>query len=81
MPYYLVAFILISIVVSIFPFSNDVLQNCKQGSNFLLATAMAAIGLKVSFKTLLTSGRKGLVFGAILFAVQLTVILGLMLLL
>lgn len=81
LPYYLVAFILISIVVSIFPFSNDVLQNCKQGSNFLLATAMAAIGLKVSFKTLLTSGRKGLVFGAILFAVQLTVILGLMILL
>ncbi|MFB1004159.1 MAG: putative sulfate exporter family transporter [Bacteroidia bacterium] len=81
LPYYLVAFILISIAVSIVPIPTDLLLYSKQGSNFLLATAMAAIGLKVSFKTLLTSGKKGLVFGAILFAVQLVVIVGLMFLL
>ena len=81
LPYYLVAFILISIAVSIFPLPTDILTYAKKGSNFLLATAMAAIGLKVSFKTLLQSGKKGLVFGAILFAVQLAVIAGLMFLL
>lgn len=79
LPYYLVAFILISIVVSVFPLPADILSYAKKGSNFLLAAAMAAIGLKVSFKTLLQSGKKGLVFGAILFAVQLAVIGGLML--
>ena len=81
LPYYLVAFILISIAVSIFPLPDQLLTFTKQGSNFLLAVAMAAIGLKVSFKTLLSSGKKGLVFGAILFAIQLAVIAGLMLLL
>ncbi len=78
LPWYLIAFILISIIVSIFPFPEEILNFSKKGSNFLLATAMAAIGLKVSFKTLLSSGKKGLVFGAILFAAQLVVIAGLM---
>lgn len=81
LPYYLVAFIIISMVVSVLPLPADLLAYSKKGSNFLLATAMAAIGLKVSFKTLLTSGKKGLVFGAILFAVQLAVIGGMMILL
>lgn len=74
LPYYLVVFIFISVVVSIFPLPNSVLTMSKQGSSFLLAMAMAAIGLKVSFKTLVGSGKKGLVFGAILFAFQLIVI-------
>ncbi len=81
LPWYLVTFIVISILVSIFPFPEEILSYSKKGSNFLLATAMAAIGLKVSFKTLLNSGKKGLVFGAILFAVQLSIIMGLMLVL
>lgn len=78
LPWYLVTFILISILVSIFPLPEEILTFSKKGSNFLLATAMAAIGLNVSFKTLLNSGKKGLVFGAILFAAQLVVIAGLM---
>jgi uncharacterized integral membrane protein (TIGR00698 family) len=78
LPWYLVAFILISVLVSIFPLPTDILDYSKKGSTFLLATAMAAIGIKVSFKTLLSSGKKGLVFGAILFAAQLVVIAGLM---
>jgi len=78
LPWYLVAFILISVLVSIFPLPADILGYSKKGSNFLLATAMAAIGMKVSFKTLLSSGKKGLVFGAILFAAQLVVIASLM---
>ena len=78
LPWYLVAFILISVLVSIFPLPADILDYSKKGSNFLLATAMAAIGMKVSFKTLLSSGKKGLVFGAILFTAQLVVIASLM---
>jgi uncharacterized integral membrane protein (TIGR00698 family) len=79
LPWYLIAFIAISILVSIIALPAEVLAFSKQGSSFLLATAMAAIGLKVSFKTLLSSGKKGLVFGAILFALQLILIVGLML--
>jgi uncharacterized integral membrane protein (TIGR00698 family) len=78
LPWYLVTFIMISIVVSILSVPTEILAYCKKGSSFLLAIAMAAIGLKVSFKTLLTSGKKGLVFGAILFMAQLAVIAGLM---
>jgi uncharacterized integral membrane protein (TIGR00698 family) len=79
LPWYLVTFIIISILVSVIAVPENMLSYSKIGSNFLLAIAMAAIGLKVSFKTLLTSGKKGLVFGAILFAVQLIVIVALML--
>ncbi len=78
LPWYLVTFIVISVLGSIFTMPSEVLSLAKQSSNFLLAMAMAAIGLKVSFKTLLSSGKKGLIFGAVLFAIQLVVIAGLM---
>lgn len=79
LPWYLVAFIIISIIPSLVELPIDLLSYCKKGSNFLLATALAAIGLKVSFSTLLTSGRKGLIFGGIIFALQLIFIACLML--
>ena len=75
LPWYLVTFIAVSILGSFIHFSPDVLSYTKHGSNLLLALAMAGIGLKVSFKTLFSSGKKGLVFGAILFGAQLLVIL------
>ncbi|MDB9882311.1 putative sulfate exporter family transporter [Bacteroidia bacterium] len=74
LPWYLIAFIVISIVVSLISVPSEILTYSKQGSNFLLAIAMAAIGIKVSFKTLLSSGKKGLIFGGILFIIQLAVI-------
>ncbi len=75
LPWYLVTFIAVSMLGSFIHFSPDVLSYTKHGSNILLAIAMAGIGLKVSFKTLFSSGKKGLVFGAILFGAQLLVIL------
>jgi uncharacterized integral membrane protein (TIGR00698 family) len=74
LPWYLIAFIIISLLVTFIAIPADIKSITKISSNFLLATAMAAIGLKVSFKTLLNSGKKGLVFGALLFAIQLIVI-------
>lgn len=81
LPWYLIVFVSLSILVSVVTFPSEILTMSKHTSNFLLATAMAAIGLKVSFKTLLASGKKGLIFGAVLFAVQLAVIVGLMIVL
>ncbi len=75
LPWYLVTFIAVSMLGSFIHFSPDILSYTKNGSNILLAVAMAGIGLKVSFKTLFSSGKKGLVFGAILFGAQLLVIL------
>lgn len=77
LPWYLVSFVLISILVSFWSIPEELGQATKLAGNFLLAIAMAAIGLKVSFRTLVTSGKKGLVFGAVLFAIQLALVLGL----
>jgi uncharacterized membrane protein YadS len=46
----------------------------KISGNLVLTIAMAAVGLKISFAKLFTTGRQGLVFGAIIFAVELLVI-------
>ena len=58
LPWYLITFIAVSILGSFIHFSPDVLSYTKHGSNLLLAIAMAGIGLKVSFKTLFSSGKK-----------------------
>jgi uncharacterized integral membrane protein (TIGR00698 family) len=81
LPWYLLAFILISITISFIPLPTPLLTSLKQISNFLLSMAMAAIGLKVGLRSLLTAGKKGLIFGGIIFVIELIVIVGLMLLL
>jgi uncharacterized integral membrane protein (TIGR00698 family) len=77
LPWYLLAFLVISVVFSVIPLPDVLLESIKQISNFLLAVAMAAIGLKVGLKSLLTAGKKGLIFGGILFVIELIVVLGL----
>lgn len=71
LPWYLYLFILISILVSLFTVPTVYLAFIKEASAFLLAMAMVAIGLKVNIKELLKSGKRGLTFGAIIFAIQL----------
>jgi uncharacterized membrane protein YadS len=46
-----------------------------------LTIALAAIGLKVSFRELYVSGRKGLVFGVMVFAIQFALVAVLMMVL
>ena len=41
---------------------------------FILTVAMAAIGLKVSFKVLWQSGQKGVLFGLLIFAIQIALV-------
>ena len=81
LPWYLVAFIVISILFSFISLPNAFLDYTKQISNFLLATAMAAIGLKVGLRSLLRAGKRGLIFGGIVFAFALLIISILMLIL
>lgn len=75
LPWYLYLFIIITIMVSFFAIPKNYLDLIKNASSFLLALAMVGIGLKVDIKTLLKSGKKGLAFGAIIFAIQLTSII------
>lgn len=74
LPWYLLAFIVISILVSFFKLPDSLLGSIKWTSSLFLSTAMAAIGLKMSFKSLASAGKKGLIFGGLIFAVQLAII-------
>jgi uncharacterized integral membrane protein (TIGR00698 family) len=75
LPWYLWGFLLITILVSFFQVSDSVLKFSSETGKILLTIAMTAIGLKVSFSTLLQSGKKGLFYGFIIFMVQILIIL------
>lgn len=75
LPWYLWGFIIITIWVSIFPVSDSVLKFSSETGKILLTIAMTAIGLKVSFSSLIQSGKKGLFYGLIIFLVQILLIL------
>lgn len=79
LPWYLWSFILITILSSVVSFPEWFLDLMHSGGKIILTVAMAAIGLKISFKQLVQSGKKGLLFGVIIFLVQLLVLSLLML--
>jgi len=74
LPIYLWAFIAITILVSVVQLPNEFLENMKNGGSILLIIAMAAIGLKVSFRQLIDSGQKAMKFGLLIFVIQLVII-------
>lgn len=71
LPWYLIAFILISILVSFLPLPESMVKSSELIGKIMLTIAMAAIGLKVHVLRLLKAGQRGLVFGVIVFALQL----------
>ncbi len=71
LPWYLIAFIAITLVGSIFPIPKSVIDGSEYLGKGILTIAMVAIGLKVSFRKLIQSGKKGLLFGLIIFAIQI----------
>lgn len=77
LPVYLVLFVLISIGVSFLNVPDVVLSNAKSLSAILLTVAMVAIGIKISFRQIVSSGGKAVLFGIILFTIFLLVVLGL----
>ncbi len=81
LPWYLWGFIAITIIASLVNIPESVTHVMDFAGKIVLTIAMAAIGLKVSFKNLYLSGRRGLGFGLIIFAAQLILLTLLMLLL
>ncbi len=70
LPWYLWGFIGITILTSLVPMPPALLDVMATAGKLALTIALAAIGLKVSFRELYVSGRKGLGFGLIVFAIQ-----------
>lgn len=81
LPWYLWGFIIITILTSFITFPPAFLSAMETAGKLALTVALAAIGLKVSFRDLFVSGRRGLGFGLIIFLIQLALVAGLMVLL
>lgn len=75
LPWYLWSFIGISVLVSFIPLSAEVIKILEEIGKAILTVAMAAIGLKVKFSTLYQSGKKGMLFGLLIFILQILLVL------
>lgn len=71
LPWYLIAFIAITLIGTFIPIPKNIVDNSEYIGKAILTIAMAAIGLKVSFKKLINSGKKGLTFGLMIFIIQI----------
>ena len=78
LPWYLWSFIGITILGSLVSFPKPLINNMEFIGKIVLTIAMAAIGLKISLNQLMQSGKKGVLFGLIIFILQLILIFGLM---
>lgn len=74
LPWYLIVFFSISLVGSFIQFPVELIKNSEFLGKLVLTIAMAAIGLKVKFSTLINSGKKGLLFGLVIFLIYLSLL-------
>ena len=77
LPWYLWSFIGITVLSSLVTFPVFLTDVMDTTGKLVLTIAMAAIGLNVSFKKLYLSGKRGLAFGSIIFAIQVLLLLAL----
>jgi uncharacterized integral membrane protein (TIGR00698 family) len=75
LPWYLKTFIFITILVSFINLPKIAIDIASEIGKIILTIAMVAIGLKISFKKLITSGKRGLFFGLIIFIIQIILLL------
>lgn len=71
LPWYVWGFIIISTLASFINLPEFVVKYASEIGKILLTLAMVAIGLKVKLVNLIKSGKKGLMFGFVIFAIQL----------
>ncbi|MFN4124078.1 MAG: YeiH family protein [Flavobacteriales bacterium] len=74
LPLYLVTFIAITLITTFIDIPTSFTKVMELLGKISLTIAMTAIGLKISFRELYQSGRKALGFGAMIFMVQITII-------
>ena len=74
-PWFIVVFVVMSIVASIFSIPSGVLVQTKAASKFLMVAALAAIGLNTSFSNMKKSGIRPMIHGFIISALVVIVAL------
>ncbi len=79
LPWYLWSFIGITILTSFIQLPEAFIGLMETFGKIVLTIALCAIGMRVSFKSLYHSGKKGLLFGCIVFAIQILLVLVFML--
>ncbi len=81
LPWYLWGFIILTFATSIISFPHEFLQFMKLCGRITLVISMAAIGLKVNFRQTYQKGKGVILFGVLVFLVQITLVTVLMFLL
>lgn len=74
-PWFILGFLAMSVVASVFTVDATVVTGTKSVSKFLMVSALAAIGLKTSFSDLKKSGIKPMIHGFIISALVVIVAL------
>ncbi|MBR2155420.1 MAG: putative sulfate exporter family transporter [Clostridia bacterium] len=74
-PWFILGFLAMSIVASIFPIPANVVSGTKAASKFLMVCALAAIGLNTSFASMKKAGIRPMVHGFIISALVVIVAL------
>lgn len=74
LPWYLIGFILISLFVSIVQLPDYILSGAEQGGKWFLTAAMVAIGLKISVLQLIKTGKSAILFGLLIYLIQLLIL-------
>lgn len=78
LPWYLLAFIGITVLNSLVSIPESIAINLDLIAKILLTAAMVGIGYGIKFSKLISSGKKGLLYGLVLFALQLIIVASLM---
>ena len=74
-PWFILGFLAMSIVASVFPIPAAVASGTKRASKFLMVCALAAIGLNTSFSSMKKSGIRPMIHGFIISALVVVVAL------
>lgn len=74
-PWFIVGFVLMSVIASIFAIPTQIVSQTKSLSKFLMVSALAAIGLNTSFASMKKSGIRPMIHGFIISALVVIVAL------
>ena len=74
-PWFILGFLAMSIVASVFPIPATVVSGTKSASKFLMVCALAAIGLNTSFSSMKKAGIRPMIHGFIISALVVIVAL------
>lgn len=75
-PWFIIGFVIMSCIASIFPIPATVISGTKVLSKFLMVCALAAIGLNTSFSNMKKAGIRPMIHGFIISALVVIVALG-----